>query len=74
MSEKEVKHRILAKSFQMHLAVDMVGSKSSMAASKNIDLEVTPLGIKMFSKASKRIVLIPWPNIKGVELYNDAAT
>lgn len=64
-----VRKKLLAKAFHMAIGVDLIGSKTSMAASKTMELEVTPLGIKCASKNSGRLVLIPWPNIKGVELY-----
>ncbi len=54
----------------MHLAigVDLIGSKTSMAASKNIELTELEHGIQMHSKGSNRTVVIPWSNIKGYEL------
>lgn len=60
--------KILAKAFHMVVGVDLIGAKTSLATSKNMELEVTPLGIKAYSKSSKRTVLIPWTNIKGAEL------
>lgn len=63
------KPKVLCKAFQMVVGVDLIGSKMSMAASKNNELEVTPLGILARSKTSKRHILIPWTNIKGAELY-----
>ncbi len=61
--------KILCKAFHMVVGVDLVGSKTSMAASRNLSLEVTPLGIKCVSEKSARTILIPWTNIKGAELY-----
>lgn len=61
--------KILAKAFHMAIGVDLIGSKTSMKASATLELEVTPLGVKCVSKGSGRTVLIPWPNIKGVELF-----
>lgn len=57
------------KRFHMYAGVDLVGSKTSMAESRNITLEATSVGIKMHSKTSNRIVVVPYPNIKGFELY-----
>lgn len=60
--------KVLAKAFHMVVGVDLIGAKTSLAASKNMELEVTPLGIKASSRATGRTVLIPWTNIKGAEL------
>lgn len=68
LSKVPAKKKVLAKVFQMVVGVDLIGSKMSMAASKTLQLEVTPLGIKATS-AKGRVVLIPWTNIKGCELY-----
>lgn len=64
--------KVLASKFQMVVGVDLIGSKMSMAASKNIQLEVTPIGIVAISKGSGRTILIPWTNIKGCELYTNS--
>lgn len=64
--------KVLASKFQMVVGVDLIGSKMSMAASKNIKLEVTPIGIVAVSKGSGRTILIPWTNIKGCELYTNS--
>lgn len=61
--------KVLCKAFHMVIGVDLIGSKTSLSTSKNMELEVTPLGIKAYSKSSKRLVLIPWTNIKGAELF-----
>lgn len=62
------KPKVMAKVFQMAIGVDLIGSKMSMQASKTLELEVMPLGIIAKSKKSNRHILIPWTNIKGVEL------
>lgn len=67
--------KIYASKCQMAVGVDLLGSKLSLVAGKSTSLEVTPLGIKAKSSNSGRTVLIPWTNVKGVELYpevNDA--
>lgn len=61
--------KVLCKAFHMVVGVDLIGSKTSLSTSKNMELEVTPLGIKAYSKNSGRLVLIPWTNIKGAELF-----
>lgn len=60
--------KVLCKAFHMVVGVDLIGAKTSLSTSKNMELEVTPLGIKAYSKNSNRTVLIPWTNIKGAEL------
>lgn len=66
------KPKVLAKVFHMVVGVDLIGSKTSLAHSRNMELEVTPLGVIARSKGSKRNVLIPWTNIKGCELFPDS--
>lgn len=65
---KQDRPTIKVRAMQLAIGVDLIGSKMSMAASKNIDLEATPIGIRMFSKASNRTVIIPYSNVKGFEL------
>ena len=52
----------------MAIGLDLIGSKTSLASGRNYDIVATSLGIKVFSKASKRTVVIPYANIKGFEL------
>jgi hypothetical protein len=59
--------KVLAKIVQLGLGLDLIGSKMSVS-NRNAILEVTPLGVKMISRANNRVVLLPWSNIKGVEL------
>lgn len=68
--EARINNKVLAKTMQMVVGVDLIGSKMSMAHSRTLELEVTPLGIKALSKNSGRTILIPWTNIKGVELFS----
>lgn len=67
------KSKVLVKAFQMVVGCDLVGSKMSMAQSKNLELEVTPLGVRAVSKGSGRHILIPFTNIKGIELVPPVA-
>lgn len=74
LSDEEVKKLDVlckAKVFQMVVGVDLIGSKMSMAASKNISIDLTIIGAIAKSKNSNRHILIPWTNIKGVELFNE---
>lgn len=71
-SEVQSSAKVLAKSIQLAVACDLVGSQMSMSASRGTELVVTPLGVKMTSGKTGRVVLIPWPNIKGCELFPEA--
>lgn len=57
----------------MAIGCDLIGSKMSMAASKTLDLELTPVGVKASSKNSGRIMIIPFANIKGIEMMKESA-
>lgn len=59
------------KLMQMAIGVDLIGSKMSMATRPGVHIEATAVGLKMRSKTSKRVVLIPYANCKGLELYWD---
>jgi hypothetical protein len=59
--------KVLAKVVQLYAGLDLIGSKQTVN-SKDAELEVTPVGVKMTSKKTKREILLPWSNIKGVEL------
>lgn len=61
------KTKILAKVVQFYAGLDLMGSKMS-SNQRDAELEVTPIGVKITSKKTKRLILIPWSNIKGVEL------
>ena len=61
------------KVIQLAIGVDLIGSKMSMAATKNVDLTELPHGVEMHSKGSNRTIVIPWSNIKGYEIFPDAA-
>jgi hypothetical protein len=55
------------KTVQFAVGIDLLGSKLTLSASKNNELEATPYGIMAHSVASKRYILIPYPNCKGIE-------
>jgi hypothetical protein len=61
--------KILAKTVQLGLGVDLLGSALSLNSRTGNILEVTPLGIKAISKKTNRVVLVPWANIRAAELY-----
>lgn len=57
------------KRFHMYAGVDLVGSQMSMAESRNVMLEATSIGIRMTSAKTNRVVVIPYSNVKGFEVY-----
>jgi hypothetical protein len=59
----------LVKKMHMHIGVDLIGSKTSLAASKHLVLTLTDLGVHANSSVSGRKILIPFSNIKGIELF-----
>lgn len=61
------------KTVQFAVGIDLLGSKMTLTASKNNELEATPYGIMAHSQASKRWILIPYPNCKGVEFIEAPA-
>ena len=58
----------------VHFAVglDLIGSKTSLTSTK-YDIEATAIGIKAVSRASGRTIVVPYPNVKGFELLDEAA-
>ena len=69
--EKAGKNQV--KAFQMAIGVDLIGSKMSMASSRTVDLEATAVGIRCTSKGSGRVIVIPYSNVKGFEMYPEPA-
>lgn len=65
--------KILAKTVQLGLGLDLLGSTLSLNHRRGNELEVTPIGIKATSAKNGRVVIIPWANIKGVELLPNGA-
>jgi len=61
------------KAMQMYAGVDLIGSKTSAQASKNLTMEATSIGIKLESAKSKRTVVVPYSNVRGFELFPDVA-
>lgn len=60
--------KVYAKTVQLAIGVDLLGSAMSLNDRRGNELEVTPLGIKAIGQKSKRVILIPWTNIRGIEL------
>jgi hypothetical protein len=60
------------KALHMAVGVDLIGSATSLAASRNMDLELVEAGVLATSKKTNRVMLIPYSNIKGLELMPEA--
>ena len=60
--------KIYVKVCHLHQGLDLIGSATSMHF-RNAEMEVTPIGIKTISIKTGRIVLLPWTNIRGCELF-----
>jgi hypothetical protein len=71
MEKKMAKPKLLASIVQLYAGVDLIGSTMSVN-NRKAELEVTPIGVKMKSKKTKRSILIPWSNVKGIELLPEA--
>lgn len=63
--------KILAKVVHLYSGLELIGSKTTVTQ-KESEIEVTPIGLKLRSKKTKRIILLPWSNVKGVELLPEA--
>lgn len=59
--------KILARTLHVYKQFEAGGMKSTYQ-SKRYDLEVTPFGVKVESKETKRVILVPFANILAVEL------
>ena len=69
VKEKTVKpSKNRALNLQLGVGLDMIGSRTSVRADKQTELEVTGVGVVMTSHKSKRKVLVPFANLRGVEL------
>lgn len=49
--------------------VELLGKQSMTINAKRSEIEITAIGVKLISKTTKRVILVPWSNIQGVELY-----
>ncbi len=59
------------KTLHIAIGIDLIGSRTSLAASHNLELLETPIGIEARSKNSNRTVIIPYSNCKGYELLSE---
>lgn len=64
--------KTLVKLVHMAIGCDLIGAKTSMAASNNVTLELTSLGVVAFSKKTNRTYMVPFSNIKGLELFTES--
>jgi hypothetical protein len=55
----------------MAIGCDLIGSKTSLAADRSTDLKLSEVGVLAISKSSDRQILIPFSNIKGIELIDE---
>jgi len=62
-----------AKVVHLYAGVDLMGSKTSSHFKDSL-LEVTDIGVIIHSKKTRRIVLIPYSNVKGLELFGENET
>lgn len=56
------------KTVQFAVGVDLLGSKMTLTAQRGTELELTGVGVMAHSRSTGRTVLIPFSNIKGLEL------
>ncbi len=61
--------RNTVKAVHLAIGIDLIGTKTSLEASKNLELEATAIGIHMYSNKTNRHVVIPYSNVKGFELF-----
>lgn len=59
--------------FQLGMPSDLLGSTVTFAYKKDTVLEATALGVMMWSRKSKRKILVPWANIRATEFVWDGA-
>ncbi len=62
------KSKVMAKVVHLYAGLELIGSKSSVSH-REAEIEVTPMGLRIVSKKTKRLILIPWANVKGCELF-----
>jgi len=62
--------KVYAKTVHLYAGLDLIGSKSTIG-SRDAEIEVTPIGMKVTSKKTKRCILIPYANVKGAELIQN---
>lgn len=59
------------KSLQFNVGTDLLGSAISMPIRKGMKAELVDSGVVLTSGNTGRIVLVPFSNIKGIELVEE---
>lgn len=62
----------LVKVAQLGIGVDLLGSKLSLTSARGNRIEANALGIRAISGKNKRVVNVPWSNVRGWEELNPA--
>lgn len=68
---ESVPAKLFAKTVHLGVGTHLISSKESLAASRGNTLEVTPMGVLAISGKNNRKILIPWANVRAVELQPD---
>lgn len=63
-------NKVLGKVVHLYAGLDLIGSKTSLTHRES-EIEVTPVGLRITSKKTQRVILLPWSNVKGVELLTE---
>lgn len=59
---------MLARTVELGIGTHHLGSKTSLQAVKGNELECTEFGVIAKSGKNGRRILIPWPNVRALEL------
>lgn len=68
LTAQTLDNKVYAKAVHLAVGVDLLGSKTSLVSNRGNTLEVTQLGIVATSSKNGRKILIPYPNVKALEL------
>ena len=71
MSDAVKDKKNLVKNVHLAIGVDFLGSKTSFQSGRNYEIEATAIGVKIVSNSSGRTVIIPYPNVKGMEMLQE---
>jgi len=67
------KEKILAKAVELGIGTTYLGKSQTLSATRGTELEVTPIGVIAKSGKNQRRVLIPWSNVRAVELEKETS-
>lgn len=62
---------IKVKTVHLAVGVDLIGSKTSLQGGRNYELTANAIGIRALSKATGRVIFIPYTNVKAFEQMPD---